>query len=414
MKKSFRNGEVLATFIGCLFHWKQAVRQHLVKKIHLDRHIITKLIGEGGILDVLTIIPPDEVKSKGIPFCKSQIALVDPLASTTHAEKYDHFWKYFEATWLKYYAISDWNVHQFYLKYLDGKLTPDEMINRANNPLESYNRTFNDQFTNKPSMEYFVAVIRKMSRKYWEDIKSIQRNSLQMRVREVPKFPTMPTDYADYVVPAAPFIPAAAVDGAAIVHAPGVAVPLIDPVVAAPIIGAYPVNAGLIIPAAAAAAADGNPGQVVPLIPPAVRGAALAGPVEAGRIIPAAAANGAPFVPAAAGVVAPLVPAAVAAAPAAAAIGGDERPYTEFLQDPNLYRDTSSDEEEIQAGPIVAASKGAMTKKAPKPTASNNKAQDNKQGGGHAAKKPKPKPRPVENSFDFKPTSYRKRAASEN
>ena len=50
--------------ILCLFHWKQAIRRKLIA-LKIDDFIVSKLIGENGFMDLLTIIPIADIESKG-------------------------------------------------------------------------------------------------------------------------------------------------------------------------------------------------------------------------------------------------------------------------------------------------------------------------------------------------------------
>ena len=187
-----------------------------------------------------------------------------------------------------------------------------------------------------------------------------------MRVREVPSFPSMPTDYDAYdpTVPA-PIIPPAAVGGARFA--------------AAPIIGAA-------APAIPPAAVGGAPFAAAPVI-----GAAA-------PVIPPAAVGGAPFA------AAPII---------GAAIGADNRPYTEFLQDPDLYRDDDS-EAEPEAEPVIAASGSnaatsatAANKQKPAKVKADNTKKVHPKKGKSTAKAA------LELSLDFKPTSYRKHSSDD-
>ena len=49
-----------AKTILCYFHWKQAIRRKLIS-LKLDDAIILRLIGEGGLLEILTYIPEAEI-----------------------------------------------------------------------------------------------------------------------------------------------------------------------------------------------------------------------------------------------------------------------------------------------------------------------------------------------------------------
>jgi hypothetical protein len=53
-----------AKTILCLFHWKQAIRRKLLA-LKLDEDIISALIRNEGLLELLTYIPIEDIESKG-------------------------------------------------------------------------------------------------------------------------------------------------------------------------------------------------------------------------------------------------------------------------------------------------------------------------------------------------------------
>ena len=53
-----------ATPILCLFHWKQAIRRKLIS-LKLDDSLIRQLITDGGLLEILTYIPTQDIATKG-------------------------------------------------------------------------------------------------------------------------------------------------------------------------------------------------------------------------------------------------------------------------------------------------------------------------------------------------------------
>ena len=90
-------------FIGCLFHWKQAVRRRLIA-IGFSKDTVTFMIGENGVMNLLTTVDPAEIR-EGIRYCRSKVDEV------SEQSKWDSFWgEYFWDTWCVRYSISDWNV----------------------------------------------------------------------------------------------------------------------------------------------------------------------------------------------------------------------------------------------------------------------------------------------------------------
>ena len=73
-----------AGVIGCLFHWKQAIRWYLVSKLGFLKEEIGYAMKQG-VLDLLTIIPMDEVENTGIPFVRS---LIEKVSKTTFTYVY--------------------------------------------------------------------------------------------------------------------------------------------------------------------------------------------------------------------------------------------------------------------------------------------------------------------------------------
>lgn len=58
--------EFFFTLLGCLFHWKQAIRRKLTNLRIPKEEIVFAM--NPGVLDILTIIPEDEILSIGIPY----------------------------------------------------------------------------------------------------------------------------------------------------------------------------------------------------------------------------------------------------------------------------------------------------------------------------------------------------------
>ena len=54
----------------CEFHWKQALRRKLIQFGLSSKEVFT-MISDGGSMEVLTIVPVDEILSKGVPYVRS-------------------------------------------------------------------------------------------------------------------------------------------------------------------------------------------------------------------------------------------------------------------------------------------------------------------------------------------------------
>jgi len=132
-------------FIGCIFHWKQAIQRKLLDR-HISKETISQLMDNDGPINVLTVIPINKIVTKGVPYVRSKTNEVG------YEENFNEFWKYFISAWIKKYNPNTWNC-------IDDK--HDEIIvNRTNNPIERYNRTLNALFPNAhPTVQKFVQAI---------------------------------------------------------------------------------------------------------------------------------------------------------------------------------------------------------------------------------------------------------------
>jgi hypothetical protein len=54
-----------APVIGCNFHWKQAIRRKLLEN-HIPVDMVSELMGSSGLINILPLLNPLELSSKGI------------------------------------------------------------------------------------------------------------------------------------------------------------------------------------------------------------------------------------------------------------------------------------------------------------------------------------------------------------
>jgi hypothetical protein len=187
---SMANRFPTATPVGCLFHWKQAIRRKALE-FHIPKELISHLIGQNGIMNILTVIPVEEILSKGIPYCRSR------TIETSYQKELDHFWAYFEKTWLRQYDPRVWNIH--YLKS-QPEASEVKIIQRTNNPLERFNRRLNDSFESfHPSMCTFVDTIRKISEDYVNVLHRISHNTMDPPVHLPPTMYQVSEEYVQFV-----------------------------------------------------------------------------------------------------------------------------------------------------------------------------------------------------------------------
>ena len=86
--------------VCCLFHLKQALRRKL-EYSGISKHDISDLMGQNGKIDVLTIIPIDDILVKGISYVRSLMNETNNIMG---------WWRYFKKTWIVEYNPKYWNI----------------------------------------------------------------------------------------------------------------------------------------------------------------------------------------------------------------------------------------------------------------------------------------------------------------
>ncbi|POM81144.1 Hypothetical protein PHPALM_923 [Phytophthora palmivora] len=137
MIKAVKNQFPESRIVGCLFHFKQAIRRKMLK-IQTDE---LDLAMRPGCIDKLTVIRAiikRDCENENIVYSK---------------ENWQQFWKYFKQTIIKL-KPEWWNIYGL----------REDIVNRTNNPLERYNRTLNEAFLiAHPDVTQFIAVIERQA-----------------------------------------------------------------------------------------------------------------------------------------------------------------------------------------------------------------------------------------------------------
>jgi hypothetical protein len=169
--------------VGCEFHWKQAVRRKLLA-LQVPKENISDLMGPDGLIHLLTEIPIADIERKGIPYIRHR------YNEGQHKPKFDAFWKYFVDTWMVKYNPEDWNVNA------SNSQTNETILNRTNNPLESFNRKLNGYFARRhPTMVQYVSGIRQISLEYSALLLNIRRGRARPPSHEEVTRHNIPPDY---------------------------------------------------------------------------------------------------------------------------------------------------------------------------------------------------------------------------
>ena len=138
--------------IGCFFHWKQAIRRKLISlKFANEKEIVERAMVNYS-MDMLTVIPVNEISTKGFAFVNDN--LKDVIFRDNDSEKLQKFWNYFEKYWMSSNKmIETWNISNY-----QGNIN---VLRRTNNGLERYNLRMKKLFkSGTPSLAQFVNTMR--------------------------------------------------------------------------------------------------------------------------------------------------------------------------------------------------------------------------------------------------------------
>ena len=130
--------------------------------LYIPKELVSSIMGEKGPMNVLCVIPREEIEGPGIAFVRSLINEVG------NEEKFEQFWVYFRT----YYAEGEarfnpklWNVFGLVERMEENGL--EASPNRTNNPLERFNRRFADEIgKDHPSMDLFISTACRISCEY--------------------------------------------------------------------------------------------------------------------------------------------------------------------------------------------------------------------------------------------------------
>ena len=136
-----------AHLVGCLFHFKQALRRKM-KKIGISDEEVSAFM-QNQQLNALTTL-----KKKKIP---ERIQKMRREIDESDKSKWDEFYKYFDDTWMDDSVFDVWNNS----KARENRV---EIQNRTNNALESFNKQLNSEFpAAHPNIFHFIETIKRLS-----------------------------------------------------------------------------------------------------------------------------------------------------------------------------------------------------------------------------------------------------------
>ena len=139
-----------------------------------------------GSLDLLSVIPQDEVVKYGIPYLRS---VLEAGKEQLTLALWDKFLVYFDKTWML--IIESWNICIGNDKYI-------EMVNHTNNSLERYNWKFNGLFPKRPSLIEFVQILEVESCAQADHRAQINSGKEVEVERPEPTIPKIPAAYRQY------------------------------------------------------------------------------------------------------------------------------------------------------------------------------------------------------------------------
>ena len=141
-----------------------------------------------GVLDILCIIPQDEVEEYVIPYFHS---IIEEDLDDTDIERGNLFWEYFDRQWVP--ILDSWNICDE-----DGKYK--KLMNRTNIGLMSYNKQFNGLFENNPSLIEFCEVVEAESHYQAQFLEDIHMGRMDWPTYKRVTIPVVPWAYSVYVV----------------------------------------------------------------------------------------------------------------------------------------------------------------------------------------------------------------------
>jgi hypothetical protein len=171
---------------GCFFHFKQAIRRYMTKKLKMSSEIVTRSM-EKGMIDLLIIIPINEIESKGIPYVRS---LLEVNATASEKKQWNDFWQYFNKQWMP--IVAAWNIESKDGGYKD-------LVSKTNNGLERYNRKVNEIFPTRPDLEKFCVVLKKEVIDVAQNVNDIRTGRSRKPRREECQIPELSSDYVNFI-----------------------------------------------------------------------------------------------------------------------------------------------------------------------------------------------------------------------
>ncbi|CAN0061560.1 unnamed protein product, partial [Heterosigma akashiwo] len=186
VKMQFRE----AFIMGCLFHFKQAIRRRLLK-LGVSKSKVKESMVRGGPVDWLTVMPLDEIEEKGIAFVKAN------FDCRKFSSEFEAFWGYFRDEWLGRTDPHTWN--------LTVALSCEEPLKamvtrfRTNNALERFNRILHSLFSTRPNVVLFAEKIRAYSQEVVVELQRIQgKRSKPAQHSNEGYVPELPAEYASF------------------------------------------------------------------------------------------------------------------------------------------------------------------------------------------------------------------------
>ena len=145
------------------------------------------------VLDILAVVPKDEMETKGIPFVRSMIEAQFPCMTVADKTKWATFWKYFHKQWVNKQSMFDvWHL-------LDENGDIKDFQARTNNALERYNRHMHQLFPSPhPSIITFVDKIKQESDAQIFRMKNIEGDHELPPMYDEAYIPELPEEYQHF------------------------------------------------------------------------------------------------------------------------------------------------------------------------------------------------------------------------
>jgi hypothetical protein len=109
-------------------------------KLKISQDAITAVLGPGGFIEVLLVIPHEDIFTKGKLYVQHKIDFAGYYTPFAHA--WSRFWDYFDHTWGDLFPPPTWSVYEI----ISDPKEKNKLVNMTNNALSYHEPYYHDTF----------------------------------------------------------------------------------------------------------------------------------------------------------------------------------------------------------------------------------------------------------------------------